>query len=168
MRKFDNFASALDVLSRAGEEDLANEFVQGGVIAKFALQFELSWKLLKELLAYEGDPVSATGSPREVVKAAYRYYDSIDEDLWLSMLRDRNSVARVYDSERASRLVDTIIERYVPAFERLRAEVADRYPQLTGSDEGGGAPADNSPLVADGKLVAVGATKDRRYVAPEA
>ena len=39
MRKFENYAAALDVLSRASEQDLDNEFVQSGIIDKFSLQF---------------------------------------------------------------------------------------------------------------------------------
>ena len=50
MRRYDQFVKALSVLSRANEQDLANEFVQSGVIDKFSLQFELGWKLLKDLL----------------------------------------------------------------------------------------------------------------------
>ena len=61
MKKFDNFCANLDVLARAPQQDLSNEFVQSGVIDKFALQFELSWKLLKALLQYEGDPLGSTG-----------------------------------------------------------------------------------------------------------
>ena len=64
MRKYDNYASALTALRRAPEQDLTNEFVQSGIIDKFELQFELGWKLFKALLAYEGDPVGASGSPR--------------------------------------------------------------------------------------------------------
>lgn len=30
------------------------------------------------------------GSPREIIKTAYAYYDFIDESVWLGMLRDRN------------------------------------------------------------------------------
>ena len=40
-------------LLRAPDQDLENEFVQGGVIDKLSLQFELGWKLLKALHAYE-------------------------------------------------------------------------------------------------------------------
>ena len=54
MKKYDNFVSQLRVLRRASDEDLSNEFVMSGIASKFALQFELTWKLLKECLAYEG------------------------------------------------------------------------------------------------------------------
>ena len=92
MKKYENYVAALEVLRRAPEQDLSNEFVQSGVIDKFTVQFELGWKLLKRLLAYEGEAVAGTGSPRDIVKAAAALYDFMDEDAWLSMLRDRNKL----------------------------------------------------------------------------
>ena len=64
MKKYDNYVSNLDVLKHADEQELDNEFVIGGIKDKFCLQFELSWKLIKELLTYEGRAEAATGSPR--------------------------------------------------------------------------------------------------------
>lgn len=124
MKKFDNYSSALETLKQAKDQDLENEFVQGGVISKFSLQFELGWKLMKELLKYEGDKTAATGSPREIIKAAYAYYDWMDEEIWLQMLRDRN------DAALAERLVATIIDRYIPEFERMDSNVAARYADI--------------------------------------
>lgn len=130
MKKFDNFSSALETLKQAKEQDLENEFVQDGVISKFSLQFDLGWKLMKELLKYEGDKTAATGSPREIIKAAYACYDWIDEEIWLQMLRDRNDTAHIYDAALAKRLVATIIDRYIPEFERMSSNVAARYADI--------------------------------------
>ena len=49
MKKFENFVANLEVLKRAKDEDLTNEFVISGIIDKFFLQFELSWKVAAEL-----------------------------------------------------------------------------------------------------------------------
>jgi nucleotidyltransferase substrate binding protein (TIGR01987 family) len=127
MRRFDAYESALSVLRRAEEQDLANEFIQGGIIDKFSLQFELGWKLLKDLLRYEGVASAATGSPREILKAAYRYFTFIDDQVWLHMLTDRNTMAHIYDSGAARRLVTTIIEEYIPAFDDLGRSIRERY-----------------------------------------
>ena len=54
MKKLDHYRANLEVLSTAGQQDLENEFVIGGIIDKFMIQFELGWKVLKELLQYEG------------------------------------------------------------------------------------------------------------------
>lgn len=130
MKKFDNFSSALETLKQAKDQDLENEFVQDGVISKFSLQFDLGWKLMKELLKYEGDKTAATGSPREIIKAAYACYDWIDEEIWLQMLRDRNDTAHIYDAALAERLVATVIDRYIPEFERMGSNVAARYADI--------------------------------------
>lgn len=130
MKKYENYASALSSLRQAPVQDLDNEFVQSGVIDKFELQFELGWKLFKTMLAYEGDPVSATGSPRDVIKAAFQYYDFMDESLWLRMLRDRNDSAHIYDADRARRLVDTVITDYIPEFERVNDGLIHRYGDM--------------------------------------
>ena len=50
MKKFDNYVSNLAVLKTADREDLRNEFIVSGIIDKFYIQFELGWKVLKELL----------------------------------------------------------------------------------------------------------------------
>ena len=118
MKKYENYVSALNSLRKAPEQDLGNDFIQSGIIDKFGLQFELGWKLFKALLAYEGDPVSASGSPRDVLKT---------ESLWLRMLRDRNDSAHIYDEERARRLVDAIIADYIPEFERANQGLVARY-----------------------------------------
>lgn len=83
MKKFENFSSNLEVLKKADKEDLTNEFIISGIIDKFSLQFELSWKVLKELLRYEGKSQANTGSPREILKAAYTVYDFMEEETWL-------------------------------------------------------------------------------------
>lgn len=50
MKKYDNYVSNLRVFERAGQEDLDNEFIVSGIIDKFSIQFELGWKMLKELV----------------------------------------------------------------------------------------------------------------------
>ncbi len=130
MKKYENYASALETLATAPEQDLTNEFVQSGVIDKFSLQFELGWKLLKALLAYEGDALSATGSPRDIIRGAYALYDFIDEATWLSMLRDRNTIMHLYDESKELELINTIIKRYIPAFQQLKDGLDARYGEM--------------------------------------
>ena len=127
MKKFNNYVSSLEVLGRAHEQDLENEFIISGIIDKFFLQFELGWKTLKDLLAYEGVDVAKSGSPRDIVKAAFRYYQSLDEDTWLSMLAQRNNMAHVYDQAAAKELMEKILKDYIPAFCALEKELRDKY-----------------------------------------
>ena len=130
MKKFDNYVSNLEILQRAEHEDLENEFIISGIIYKFFVQFEFSWKVLKELLQYEGKRAAASGSPREILKAAYELYDFIDEDIWLEMLKSRNDMTHIYDGEAAKRLVNSILHRYIPEYIKLRDRIFDKYENV--------------------------------------
>lgn len=132
MKKFDNYISNLSALSKAYGENLENDFIISGVIDKFSVQFELGWKVLKELLRYEGRHEADSGSPREIIKASYAVFDFMDEDVWLSMLRDRNDMTHIYDGAAAKRMARKILDRYIPEFKKLRAGIEARYRDVLG------------------------------------
>lgn len=127
MKKFDNYVSNLRVLEQADQEMLDNEFIISGIIDKFSIQFELGWKLLKELLVYEGSRASQSGSPRSIIKEAYAVYPFFDGELWLEMLRARNDMAHIYDGNAARQLVERILKEYIPEFKRLETELGKNY-----------------------------------------
>ena len=104
MKKFENFEVHLQTLKKAPMEDLDNEFIISGIIDKFYIQFELGWKMLKELLQYEGKAIGATGSPRSIIKEAYR--------------------------ESAKSLVNVIITDYIPEFQRVLNELKKIYGEM--------------------------------------
>lgn len=131
MKKFDHYRANLAVLSKADQQDLENEFVIGGIIDKFMIQFELGWKVLKELLQYEGRSEARSGSPREILKTAFQVYDFVDEDVWLGMLKDRNSMGHMYDGNAARRLARTIIDVYLPAFRHMERKIIKKYPEIS-------------------------------------
>ena len=130
MKKFDNFQSHLVVLQTAKDQDLSNDFVVSGIIDRFFIQFELGWKTLKELLIYEGIPAARTGSPREIIKEAYKYYPWMEESVWLSMLSQRNNMAHIYDGKAARELMERIIREYVPAFQKMEEGIRSHYGDL--------------------------------------
>lgn len=127
MKKYENYASNLRVLERADRETLENEFIISGIIDKFSIQFELGWKLLKELLTYEGSKSSMTGSPRAIIKEAYNVYPFFDGELWLKMLKDRNDMAHIYNGAAAKELVNRILTEYIPQFQKTENELLEYY-----------------------------------------
>ena len=133
MKKFDNYKSNLIVLSQAHNEDLENEFIISGIIDKFFIQFELAWKVLKELLRYEGSSIANIGSPREIIKASYAVYEFIDEKIWLSMLKDRNNMTHIYDGNEAKELVKRILDTYLPTFHLMKKSIENRYQEILDS-----------------------------------
>lgn len=130
MKKFDNYASNLRILERADKEQLDNEFIISGIIDKFIIQFELGWKLLKELLNYEGCQMALTGSPRSIIKEAYAVYPFFHGDLWLKMLKERNDMSHIYDGNAAREFLGRILNDYIPEFQTLEKELRKMYEDI--------------------------------------
>ena len=127
MKKFDQYVRYFQVLCRAEQEDVTNEFIVSGIIDKFYIQFELGGMVLKELLRYEGANQAAMGSPREIIKTAYAYFHFMEEDVWLEMLRDRNDATHIYNEEAAQQLVEKILHQYIGVFVSLEQQIRARY-----------------------------------------
>lgn len=130
MKKFDNFVSNLAVLQKSPGQDLNNEFIVSGIIDKFSIQFELGWKVLKELLLYEGISSGKTDAPREIIREAYQCFDFMEEKPWLLMLKERNNTAHIYNGDAAKLLIQQIITDFIPEFENLKSGIEKKYKNV--------------------------------------
>lgn len=135
MKIYRNYVSNLQVLEKASLEDLSNEFIKSGIRNKFFLQLDLSCKVLKELLQYEGKSIGSTGSPRSIIKAAYSVWDFIDEELWLEMLKARNDLSHMYNEAAARDLVENILNKYIGEFQKLRVCLQEQYGEMLLEEE---------------------------------
>lgn len=105
-----NLKNALDRLEEAVKIQTTNQLLIDGTIQRFEFTIELFWKTLKRLLMEEGIQVS---TPREVLKEAFKAKWINEEQIWLKMLKDRNSTSHVYDEKLAERIYKNISE-YLP------------------------------------------------------
>lgn len=84
MKKFENFCKALHNL-----EDIRNyqppydNVVLTGLVSLYQICFEQAWKAMKEAMENEGVNTAVTGSPRSIIKEAYRLHMIDDEAAWL-------------------------------------------------------------------------------------
>ena len=118
-QRFDNLQRAYQRLSWALEihqQDPDNDLIRMAVIKAYEFTFELSWKTLKDFLAYNGIDAKL---PREVLKQAFATGLVIDGQLWIDMLEERNLMAHTYDDARARKAVDQIQERYLGGLQHL-------------------------------------------------
>ena len=118
-QRFDNLQRAYQRLRWALEihqQDPDNDLIRMAVIKAYEFTFELSWKTLKDFLAYNGIDAKL---PREVLKQAFATGLVIDGQLWIDMLEERNLMAHTYDDARARIAVDQIQERYLGGLQQL-------------------------------------------------
>lgn len=97
MKKYENFKSALKNLKDiySYEEPYGNVEIVG-MVGLYEICFEQAWKAMKEILENQGYAEGATGSPRTILKTAYKAGMIDDEGMWLDALVSRNNVAHAY------------------------------------------------------------------------
>ena len=121
-RRFKSFCNSLDALAEARQRDLSDSFVLSGTSAKFSITFDLSWKVMKDILVqYYSITGFVTESPREVLRESFKA-KLISDDVWMDMLKVRNELAHDYDGSLAENVFQKIVETYIILFERFRDE----------------------------------------------
>jgi len=111
--RYENFKYALNRLTEALNFEEVNDIIIDGIIQRFEFTFELSWKLMKEFLEYEGIEAN---SPRSVIREAFKIGLVDNGDKWISMLTDRNKTSHIYDEEESRGIYVNIKESYVKEF----------------------------------------------------
>ena len=120
MKKLDNFSNCLTILRNA-DFKLAdnNDIYRTGVIGQFNLTFELAWKALQEILRLHGAEGADTGSPREILQLGYKVGFINDAEVWLLMLKKRNTSVHIYNEDEVDEMIMLIRDSFIPAFKIL-------------------------------------------------
>lgn len=131
MRKFDNFRRALRNLEEVRKYTEPYEMiVLTGQVALFEICFEQSWKAMKEVLESSGYDESQTGSPRSILKLAYKAGMIDDEKMWLDALVSRNNVSHAYNEGVALSIVERVKEEYIGMFQKLEKTIESSWLKL--------------------------------------
>ncbi len=127
INRYHTFCKCLHNLRKSLKADPEADFVLEGTVRNFNLTFDISWKVMKDILIKElGILDFAVESPRETLRQAFSN-GIIDNDQWMQMLRARNRLAQDYDGTFAAEKFQDIIGVYYPLFERLREKVGEYY-----------------------------------------
>lgn len=132
LKRFESFKDCLADFSKARGRDYINDtLVLGGVVSKFTLTFDLSWKVLKDLLVeYYGANDFPLGSPRSNFEAAFSTGLIEDNHVWFEMLKLRNQLAHDYNSKLALASCKTIIDTYLPFFESFAHDIEIKFTEI--------------------------------------
>ena len=124
MKKYENFCSALCNMKEIYKYDPPYDTViLTGLVGLFEVCFEQSWKMMKEILQNHGYEEGATGSPKIILKTAYKAGMIKDEELWLRALQARNNVTHSYNQKIALSIVSEAKTEFYKMFVDLKEEV---------------------------------------------
>lgn len=84
-----------------------NDFERDGLVQRFELTHELSWKLMKAYAEYQG--YDGIGGSRYATRKAFEMNLIPDGQIWMDMIKSRNDISHNYDDEIATDIVDNIL-----------------------------------------------------------
>jgi nucleotidyltransferase substrate binding protein (TIGR01987 family) len=136
-QRFQNYLHALSNLQLIVAEEQnrkLNEFEQAGKVQYFEILYELSWKLLKDYLEYQGGEINIIGS-KDAIQLAFNRGLIDDGMLWMDMLKSRNKTSHIYDEDTVNQIVIDISQKYYPEFVKLANMFKGFIAQNSLSDE---------------------------------
>ena len=123
INRYNSFIHSLASLEEAKGKDKQDSFILSGTAMKYTLTFDLSWKLMSDIIREEHKIVDySSGSPRETLRKA-KSLGLIGDDIWLNMLDDRNNLVHDYDYLIVSEKFDTIVGKYIEVFNEFKKRV---------------------------------------------
>ena len=124
MKKYENFCASLKNMKEIYDyEEPYNTVVLTGLVGLYENCFEQSWKMMKEILEAHGYEEGATGSPKIILKTAYKAGMIKDEEAWLRALQERNNVTHSYNQKIALGIVRQAKSTFYDLFVQLKEEV---------------------------------------------
>ena len=119
-QRFSNYKKALAILRRGIELKKTRELSElerGGLIQSFEFTQELSWKVLKDYLEYQGF-IGIIGS-RDAYRNAFNRGLISDGEKWMELIKLRNLSSHTYDESDAVKLETEINGNIINLFSAL-------------------------------------------------
>lgn len=124
MKKYENFCASLENMKDIyNYEEPYDNVVLTGLVGLYEITFEQSWKMMKEILEIHGFAEGATGSPKMILRTAYKAGMIKDEELWLSALQERNNVTHSYNRKIAMEIITQAKQKFYKMFSELKEEI---------------------------------------------
>lgn len=131
MKKLDNFTNCLAILAGADFKMAeTNDIYRTGIIGQFNLTFELAWKALQEIMRMHSVENASSGSPREILQLGYKIGFISDSEVWLLMLKKRNTSVHIYNDDEIDEMIMLIQDSFIPAFVVLKDTLVKKLEEV--------------------------------------
>lgn len=128
MKQYENFCISLTNLKEIYDyQEPFSIVIITGIAMLYKSCFEQSWKMMKAILESHGYEGSATGSPKTILKTAYKAGMIKNEELWLQALQERNNVTHSYNQNIALEIVTQTKDKFYDMFCELKEEVEKNW-----------------------------------------
>jgi len=120
-QRFEHFVGAYEGLKEAFalfQVRALTRLENQGVIQAFEVTQELSWKVMKDFLEFQGfDDIYGS---KNAVRQAFNTNLIKNGEVWLNMIKSRNLMSHTYDETEMLKIVDFIFANYMQEFEDFK------------------------------------------------
>jgi len=116
--RIENFNKAFNIYQDAVKDyDTTKILTHMALVQSYEICFELAWKCLKDYLQEKGIEANY---PTEVIKEAFNKNTLKDGQVWIDMLKARNSTSHEYNIEKVSKYLSEISTTYFEEIKRFK------------------------------------------------
>ena len=120
IENFDRVFLLFKQVKNAYQSDMSNDIYKLALTQSFEIVFELGWKVLKDRLSAKGIDVYA---PKDVIKESFAINILPNAQIWIDMLKDRNSSMHEYNQQKVDLIIDSIASVYFSELENFHNEI---------------------------------------------
>lgn len=115
-QRFEHYSNALKLLNIAVAMDFEkmDDLQKEGFVQRFEFTHELSWKLMKDYLNYQGN-FDINGS-RDAIREAFKVGLIQDGEVWMEMIKSRNLSSHTYEEATLRQILKNVSEKYIQEF----------------------------------------------------
>lgn len=131
IQRYANFHKACVRLLEVTEADRfmndLSELELEGLVQRFEYTFELSWKVMQDLLLFKGYEFML--GPNGTMKMAFEDGLISDHDGWRKMAKSRKTLSHVSDEQEVLPIIKHIYSSYAPLLKKLDEELSELAQQ---------------------------------------
>ncbi|WP_310557978.1 nucleotidyltransferase substrate binding protein [Flavobacterium sp.] len=115
-QRFEHYSNALKLLNIAVAMDFEkmDDLQKEGFVQRFEFTHELSWKLMKDYLNYQGN-FEINGS-RDAIREAFKVGLIQDGEVWMEMIKSRNLSSHTYEEATLRQILENVSQKYIQEF----------------------------------------------------
>ena len=115
-QRFEHYRNALKLLNIAVAMDFEkmDDLQKEGFVQRFEFTHELSWKLMKDYLNYQGN-FEINGS-RDAIREAFKVGLIQNGEVWMEMIKSRNLSSHTYEEATLRQILKNVSQKYVLEF----------------------------------------------------
>ncbi len=113
-QRFQNFEKAFLLLDEVAQKDIESfsKLEKEGIIQRFEMLIELSWKVIKDYLENQGYDNVKNG--KQAIRQAFQDELITDAESWMQALQLRNLTSHIYDEKILLQTLNFVINDFYP------------------------------------------------------